>query len=355
MARLKVIDVSRVLAGPLCCQLLSDLGADVIKVEHPEGDETRGWGPPYVNGVSSYYRSCNRGKASIRLDLGSDVGHQALLELIRDADVLVENFRSDSANKLRLTPSELWRVNPRLVIGTVSAYGEAAPDAPGYDLVIQAQSGFMAITGEEEGPPTKVGVAVVDVVTALYLANGIQAALLRRVDTGLGDHVEATLLGCAVAAQVNVAQAYLDTALLPRRRGSAHGQIVPYQMFATADDWLVLAIGNDKQWTKFCIAAERSEWAKQYPTNELRVRRRDVLVPALTKLLKAKSTAAWVSLCAANHIPASGVWDYQQLFEAYGKFLVQSLVDSEGRVTQYLRPPLRFRNWQAAPARPPPQ
>src|SRR5690606_5332411 len=177
MKKLKVIDVSRVLAGPLCCQLLADLGAEVVKVEPPQGDETRGWGPPFVNGVSSYFRSCNRGKKAVTLDLNSAEGREAFADLVHDADVVVENYRPASARKLGVTPEELWKINPRLVIGTVTAYGEASPDTPGYDFIIQAQSGLMAITGEEQGPPSKVGVAMVDVLTALYLANGIQAAL----------------------------------------------------------------------------------------------------------------------------------------------------------------------------------
>jgi crotonobetainyl-CoA:carnitine CoA-transferase CaiB-like acyl-CoA transferase len=320
----RVIDASRVLAGPYCGQVLADLGAEVIKVEAPgEGDETRGWGPPFlagaprVAGLSAYFLSCNRGKRSVVLDLKQTTGRALLHRLIAKSDVLLENFRGASLPRLGLTPRELHAVNPRLVICSITGYGRGtAAERPGYDFVVQGLSGMMAATGPEAGPPAKVGVAIADIVTGLYAATAVLAALRGREASGHGYAIELALLDCAVAAMANVAQSYLSSGVVPERLGNAHLQIVPYQLFATADGWLVLAVGNDGQWRRFCAAAGASALADEarWATNEGRVRGRAALVPAVAALLKGKTTSTWESLLAQAEVPCGPVWDFAQLF-----------------------------------------
>src|SRR6267143_1232440 len=276
LSGVRVLDASRVLAGPFCGQVLGDLGADVIKVERPgAGDETRSWGPPFADDLSAYYLSCNRNKRGITLDLAQPEGMSIFHDLVRRSDVLVENFKAASAEKLGLSPEKLLEINPRLVICSISGFGRTGPwsDLPGYDFAIQALSGLMSITGPAEGPPCKVGVAVTDVLTGLYAAVAILACLRAREQSGHGYHIDLALLDCAVAAQVNVAQAYLSSGQLPRRQGNAHLQIVPYQLFATADAYLVLAVGNDGQWQHFCQTVGRHDWAadERFRSNSQRV------------------------------------------------------------------------------------
>src|SRR5437763_3429523 len=280
--RIRVLDASRVLAGPFCGQVLGDLGAEVIKVERPgAGDETRSWGPPFAGDLSAYYLSCNRNKRGITLDLSQAEGLNIFHELIRRSDVLIENFKATSAEKLGLAPEKLLEINPRLVVCSISGFGRTGPwsDLPGYDFAIQALSGLMSITGPAEGPPCKVGVAVTDVLTGLYAAVAVLACLHARASSGHGYAIDLALLDCAVASQVNVAQAYLSGGTVPPRQGNAHLQIVPYQLFATADSWLVLAVGNDGQWQRFCRAAGGAGLADdpRFATNPLRVRNRDEL------------------------------------------------------------------------------
>src|SRR5438874_3782232 len=284
LSGIRVLDASRVLAGPFCGQILGDLGAEVIKVERPgAGDETRSWGPPFAGDLSAYYLSCNRNKRGITLDLAQPEGMSIFHDLVRRNDVLVENFRPASAEKLGLSPEKLLEINPRLVICSISGFGRTGPWSalPGYDFAIQALSGLMSITGPAEGPPCKVGVAVTDVLTGLYAAVALLACLRGRAESGHGYAIDLALFDCAVAAQVNVVQAYLTSGQVPPRQGNAHLQIVPYQAFATADDWLILAVGNDGQWQRFCRAAERPDLAadSRFLANVQRVERRAELVP----------------------------------------------------------------------------
>jgi crotonobetainyl-CoA:carnitine CoA-transferase CaiB-like acyl-CoA transferase len=319
LAGIRVLDASRVLAGPLCGQILGDLGADVIKVERPgSGDETRVWGPPFAGPQSAYYLSCNRNKRAITLDLAQDEGLHLFYELARRSDVLLENFRAASAGKLGLSPDRLLAVNPRLVVCSISGFGRTGPlsDLPGYDFAIQALSGLMSITGPVEGPPFKVGVAVTDVLTGLCAAVAILACLQARSRSGHGYAIDLALLDCAVAAQVNLVQAFLTSGQVPARQGNAHLQIVPYQAFATADDWLVLAVGNDGQWQRFCQAAGRSDLAAdpRFATNTLRVQNRAVLVPLLEQLMRARTVQEWQELLGDVEVPHAPMWDYAQLF-----------------------------------------
>jgi crotonobetainyl-CoA:carnitine CoA-transferase CaiB-like acyl-CoA transferase len=319
LAGLRVLDASRVLAGPFCGQVLGDLGAEVLKIERPgSGDETRGWGPPFAGVLSAYFLSCNRNKRGLTLDLSHPEGRRLFHELARRSDVLLENFRADSADRLGMSPAQLLAEHPRLVICSISGFGRGSSlrDVPGYDFAIQALSGFMSITGPVEGPPCKAGVAVTDVLTGLYAAVAVLACLQARSRTGHGYTIDLALLDCAVAAQVNVVQAFLTSGTLPARQGNAHLQIVPYQLFATADSWLVLAVGNDGQWQRFCRATERSDLAadERFTTNTLRVRHRGVLVPLVESLLRSRTTAKWEELLRVAEVPHAPVWTYADLF-----------------------------------------
>jgi crotonobetainyl-CoA:carnitine CoA-transferase CaiB-like acyl-CoA transferase len=319
LAGIRVLDASRVLAGPFCGQILGDLGAEVLKIERPgSGDETRGWGPPFTGILSAYFLSCNRNKRGLTLDLAHPEGQRLFHELARKSDVLLENFRADSAERLGMSPSQLLAKHRRLIVCSISGFGRSSSqrDAPGYDFAIQALSGLMSITGPVDGPPCKVGVAVTDVLTGLYAAVAVLACLHARQQSGHGYAIDLALLDCAVAAQVNVAQAYLTSGSLPPRQGNAHLQIVPYQLFATADSWLVLAVGNDGQWQRFCRVAERLDLAadERFTTNPQRVSNRTVLVPLVETLMRSRTTAAWEELLRRAEVPHAPVWTYADLF-----------------------------------------
>ena len=298
LAGLRVLDASRVLAGPFCGQALGDLGAEVLKVERPgAGDETRGWGPPFVGELSAYYLSCNRNKRGLTLDLSQPEGVRIFHDLARRSDVVLENFRAASAAKLGLSPPELLAVNPRLIVCSISGFGRTGPwaDLPGYDFAVQALSGLMSITGPPDGEPCKVGVAVTDVLTGLYAATAVLACLHARQRSGHGYAIDLALLDCAVAAQVNVAQAFLSGGETPPRQGNAHLQIVPYQLFATADGMAGAGRGQRRPMAALCAAAGKPEWAadERFAENPERVRNRSILVPMVEALMRTKKTAEW--------------------------------------------------------------
>jgi crotonobetainyl-CoA:carnitine CoA-transferase CaiB-like acyl-CoA transferase len=319
LSGIRVLDASRVLAGPLCGQILGDLGAEVLKVERPgAGDDTRAWGPPFAGTLSAYYLSCNRNKRGLTLDLAHPEGIALFRRLVESSDILLENFRAASADKLGLSPAKLHAINPRLIVCSISGFGRTGPmsELPGYDFAIQALSGFMSITGPVEGPPSKVGVAVTDVLTGLHAAVAVLACLRAREQSGHGYALDLALLDCAVASQVNLAQAYLTSGQVPARQGNAHLQIVPYEAFATADDWLVLAVGNDSQWLRFCQVAERPDLAAdtRFATNAQRVACRAVLVPMIADLMRQHSCSEWQRRLLAVDVPHAPVWNYSQLF-----------------------------------------
>jgi crotonobetainyl-CoA:carnitine CoA-transferase CaiB-like acyl-CoA transferase len=336
---MRVLDASRVLAGPFCSQLLGDLGAEVIKVERPgSGDETRAWGPPFAGDLSAYYLSCNRNKRALTLDFSQEEGVRLFYQLVQRSDVLLENFRAASAERLGLSPAKLLEVNPRLIVCSISGFGRTGPwsELPGYDFAIQALSGLMSITGPVEGPPCKVGVAVTDVLTGLNAAVAILACVQARQRWGHGYHIDLSLLDSAVAAQVNLAQAYLTSGMVPPRQGNAHLQIVPYQAFATADDWLVLAVGNDGQWQRLCRAAERPDLAAdaRFATNTQRVQNRAALVPLLEELMRTRTAQEWQQRLRKEEVPHAPVWNYAQLFahpQAAARNLRLTIRDAQGR------------------------
>jgi crotonobetainyl-CoA:carnitine CoA-transferase CaiB-like acyl-CoA transferase len=350
LSGVRVLDASRVLAGPFCGQLLGDLGAEVVKIERPgSGDETRGWGPPFVGPLSAYYLSCNRNKRAITLDLAKQEGVRIFHDLVRRSDVLLENFRPQSADKLGLDPDRLLAVNPRLIVCSISGFGRTGPlrDLPGYDLAIQALSGLMSITGPVDGPPFKVGVAVTDVLTGLYAAVAVLASLQARDRSGHGYAIDLALLDCAVAAQVNVAQAYLSSGEVPPRQGNAHLQIVPYQAFATAGGWLVVAVGNDGQWQRFCHAAGRPDLAAdpRFATNTQRVENRAALIPLLERLMRSAETAVWLDGLRAAEVPHAPVQDYADVFadpQAAVRGLRVTVRDPQGRPVDLVGSPFHI-------------
>jgi crotonobetainyl-CoA:carnitine CoA-transferase CaiB-like acyl-CoA transferase len=319
LSGVRVLDAARVLAGPFCGQVLADLGAEVLKLERPgSGDETRGWGPPYLGTLSAYFLSCNRSKRSISLDIANDKGKELFHRLLAKSDVLIENFRSDSAEKLAITPEQLLSQHSRLIVCSISGFGRTGPlrEAPGYDFAIQAMSGLMSTTGPVEGPPCKVGVAVADVLTGLYAATAILACLRARENSGHGYAIDLALLDCAIASQVNVAQAYLTSGTVPKRQGNAHLQIVPYQLFETKDGYIVLNVGNDSQWQAFCSAAGASELGSnaRFITNRERVELRNEVVPKVAAVMKSLTTSEWEKRLSEANVPHAVVQDYADVF-----------------------------------------
>jgi len=307
-----VLDLSRVLAGPYCTMLLSDLGADVVKVERPgEGDETRAWGPPTAGGESAYFLAVNRGKRSVALDLARVEGQEVAQRLARSADVVVENFRPGTAERLGVGYEQLTRENSGLVYCSIAGFGSerGSLGRPGYDFVVQAESGLMAITGEPEGEPLKVGVAVVDVLAGYAAATAILAALLARGQTGRGERVEISLLDTALSALVNVAESALLTGAEPSRLGNAHPNIVPYQTFAAADGAVAVAAANDGLYQRLCGAIERPDLAadERFQTNPGRVEHRDELVAELTKVFAGRTADEWIGRLDAAGVPAGKV------------------------------------------------
>jgi crotonobetainyl-CoA:carnitine CoA-transferase CaiB-like acyl-CoA transferase len=315
---LVVADFSRVLAGPFATMLLGDLGADVVKVEHPEGgDETRGWGPPWHGGHSTYYLAVNRNKRSVALDLKTSPGREAARALAGRADVLVENFKAGTLEHLGLGFEEVARDNPGLVWCSISGFGRGAgADLPGYDFLVQAMSGLMSITGPAGGEPTKVGVALVDVLTGLYAFGGVLAALRERDRSGRGQRVEVSLLGSALASLVNQASSYVCTGRPPRAMGNRHPSITPYETLATADRPLVVAVGNDGQFARLCRVLGLPELATdpRFATNADRVANRDALAELLERALAARGAADWVAALAAAGVPCGLVNNVGEAF-----------------------------------------
>jgi crotonobetainyl-CoA:carnitine CoA-transferase CaiB-like acyl-CoA transferase len=329
LSHVRVLDLSRVLAGPWATQALADLGAEVIKVERPgTGDETRGWGPPWLAGrpgearTAAYFAATNRGKRSITVELSRPEGQTIVRRLAARADVLVENFKVGALARNGLDLGELRRGHPRLVTCSISGFGQDGPyrDRPGYDFLLQAMGGLMSVTGAPDGAPgagpMKVGVALTDLLTGMYAATAILAALAHRDRTGEGQHVDLSLLDVQVASLANQAQSFLVTGVPPPRLGNAHPSIVPYQAFATADGHLVLAVGNDGQFARFCDVAGRPDLARdpRFSTNAARVTARAELVAVLAPLLATRATAAWVAALEEADVPCGPINDLAQVF-----------------------------------------
>lgn len=315
LAGIKVLELSRVLAGPWCGMTLADLGAEVIKLEPLEGDDTRGYGPPFLgdpdDGLSAYFSSCNRGKRSIAVDLRQPATRPLVEALIRDADVLIENFRTGVAESLGIDHTRTRALNSRLIHCAISGYGRSGPDAqrPGYDFAVQAESGLMAITGPADGPASKVGVATVDIATGLNATIAILAALHQRTRTGEGQYIELSLFDVQLQALANVAASALFTGEDARRYGNAHPSIVPYQTFDAADGAFALACASDRLWQRLCALIDRPQWIDEprCATNAARVEHRDWLIPQLADCFRTASIAAWLTRFEAAGIPAAPV------------------------------------------------
>jgi len=312
LAGVRVVELARVLSGPYATMLLADLGAEVIKVEHPErSDDTRAWGPPDAAGESAYYLSVNRGKRDLAVDMKDPDGLAAVRDLCAGADVVIENFRPGVATRLGVGYDDIRSRNPSVVYCSVSAFGEGREpaDRPGFDAVLQAETGFMHITGEVDGVPSKVGVAITDVLTALNCAVAINAALFRRARTGHGEHVRVSLLESALSGMVNVAQSALVSGEEARRYGNAHASVVPYETLAAADGWLTVAVGNDTQFRKLCDVLSRDDLAgdPRFATNPDRVHNRGVLIDELSATLRARPAQEWTDALMTAGVPVGKI------------------------------------------------
>ena len=330
LPHIKVLDLSRVLAGPWCTQILADLGADVVKVERPgAGDDTRHWGPPFLKDAqgqdtehAAYYTCANRNKRSITVDLAHPDGQALIRQMAAQSDVLVENFKVGGLKHYGLDYESLKAINPRLIYCSVTGFGQDGPYAEraGYDLMIQAMSGMMSITGRADGTPgggpQRVGVALTDLFTGVYAATAILAALEVRHRTGEGQHIDMALLDVGMAILANQAGGFLNTGRVPQRQGNSHPSLAPYQDFPTQDGAMLLAIGNDGQFARFCAAAGRPEWAtdERFTSNTQRVRHREVLIPAMEEVTRTRTTAEWVALLEDKAVPCGPINDIGQAF-----------------------------------------
>ena len=331
LGHIRVLDLSRVLAGPWCSQNLADLGADVIKIERPgAGDDTRAWGPPYAKDAegrdtteAAYYLSANRGKRSVTVDIASAEGQQLIRELAKDADVVLENYKVGQLKRYGLDYDSLKAVNPDIVYCSVTGFGQDGPYAhrAGYDFLIQGMGGLMSVTGERDdlpgGGPQKAGVAITDLMTGMYATVAIMAALIHRDRTGEGQYIDMALLDTQVAMLANMGSNYLNSGKPPKRWGNAHANIVPYQTFACADGYIIVATGNDGQYQKFVEAGGRPDLAQdeRFATNPLRVQHRDVLVPLLADMVKTATRDEWIARLEAVGVPCGPINDLAEVFD----------------------------------------
>ncbi|WP_257625004.1 CaiB/BaiF CoA transferase family protein [Variovorax boronicumulans] len=328
---LKVLDLSRVLAGPWCTQILADLGADVVKIERPGvGDDTRGWGPPFLKDAdgndtdqATYFTACNRNKRSVTVDMATPEGQALLQRMAAQSDIVVENFKTGGLKQYGLDHETLRAANPRLIYCSVTGFGHDGPHAQraGYDLMIQATSGMMSITGRPDevpgGGPLRVGVALTDLFTGVYASTAILAALEVRHRTGEGQHIDMALLDVGMAILANQASAFLNAGVVPQRQGNSHPSLAPYQDFQTQDGSMLLAIGNNGQFARFCEAAGHAEWAAdpRFASNTLRVTHREVLIPQMQAVTRTRSTADWIALLEDKAVPCGPINNIAQAFD----------------------------------------
>jgi crotonobetainyl-CoA:carnitine CoA-transferase CaiB-like acyl-CoA transferase len=352
LSGIKVLDLSRVLAGPWCAQTLADLGADVWKVEEPKrGDDTRGWMPPEIDGESTYYMAANRSKRSIAIDLKHPDGQRIVREMAAKADVLVENYKKGTLERFGLGHEDLARLNSGLIYCSISGYGRTGPraDEPGYDFAIQAESGLMSITGEPEGAPMKHGMAITDLVTGMNAAQAVLAALLARARTGKGQLIDMALLDCGIALLANMASGHIVTGDEPPRLGNAHPSLAPYQLFETSDGDFVLAVGNDGQFRALCekvIGRPDLAADPRFSTSRDRVLNRDALVPELIEVFRKRPTAEWIAALQREKVPCGQVRNLKQVFaspEVAARGLVAQVPDARHGTVRLMRSPLGLR------------
>jgi formyl-CoA transferase len=320
LSDLTVLDLSRVLAGPYCSMMLGDLGADVIKVERPElGDDTRHWDPPSAGGEAAYYLCVNRNKRSLTVNLKEAEGREIIRELARKSDILIENYKVGTLNKMGLGYEDIKKINPGIIYCSITGFGQNGPckDKPGYDFMIQGMGGIMSFTGDPEGPPMKVGVAIVDITAGLFASSAILAALRHREKTGVGQYIDIALLDSVVAWLANVGSNYLISGQLPRRFGNAHPNIVPYEPFMAGDGiYIALAVGNDPQWRKFCKLAGIEELAEdpRFAANAARVNHREELIPIIREKMLDRPAEEWLKLLDENKIPCGPINTLDKVF-----------------------------------------
>jgi glutaryl-CoA transferase len=359
---IRVLDLTRVLAGPYCTMFLGDLGAEVVKVEQPGvGDDTRGWGPPFTGGESAYFLCVNRNKKSVTIDLKSKEGVALLRRLAERADVLIENFRPGTMERLGLGEKDLRATSPRLIYASLSGFGADGPmsDAPGYDLIVQAWGGLMSITGSADGEPSKVGVAIIDLVAGLMLGKSIAAALFAREKLGVGQKIDTSLLEAEVACLINVGSNYLVEGSIPRRWGNAHPSIVPYQSFKTQDGYLVIGVASEGIWRRFCHAIGRAEWAddSRFEKNSNRVENRSLLIGLLVEIFLSRSNDEWLKLLNSAEVPCAPVQTVDQVFKAPQVLHREMLVQVEHPTAGTVRMagiPVKFSATPASVRLPPP-
>lgn len=331
LAGVRVLDLTRVLAGPWCTQNLADLGAEVIKIERPDGgDDTRSWGPPYLvdqqgneTTEAAYYAAANRNKKSVTIDMATQAGADAIRDLAKHCDIVVENFKVGGLKKYGLDYASLQAINPQLIYCSITGFGQDGPYAnrPGYDFMIQGMGGLMSLTGERDdqpgGGPQKAGVAVADLMTGMYASVGILAALHERSRSGLGQHIDMALLDCQVAMLANQNMNYLASGSPPQRAGNAHQNLVPYQVFAVADGHMIVAVGNDSQFRSYCTAIGHSELAldPRFRTNPQRVRNREPLIALLSEIMQSKPVAYWLSLFESVNVPTGPINNLEQVYQ----------------------------------------
>jgi len=380
LPHIKVLDLSRVLAGPWCTQMLADLGADVVKVEKPgEGDDTRHWGPPFLQDAdgnatqhATYFTACNRNKRSVTIDMAHPEGQALIRQMAAQSDVLVENFKVGGLAKYGLDYASLKALNPRLIYCAITGFGQTGPYAEraGYDLMIQAMSGMMDITGRADGTPgggpQRVGVALTDLFTGVYACSAILAALEVRHRTGVGQLIDMALLDVGMATLANQAAGFLNTGKVPQRQGNSHPSLAPYQDFPTADGSMLLAIGNDGQFARFCEAAGQPQWAQdaRYASNTLRVTHRETLIAAMQAVTRTRTTAQWIALLEDKAVPCGPINTIGQAFadaQVQARSLVinqpLALVNTTNKAIQSIATvasPLRLVDTPPVVQRPPP-
>ena len=365
---IRVLDLSRVLAGPWATQMLGDLGADIVKIEKPgAGDDTRGWGPPWLVGDegavprSGYYLSANRNKQSVTIDMAKPAGQALIRRLAEDSDIVVENFKRGGLARYGLDYASLKAINAKLIYCSITGFGQDGPDAdkPGYDLLLQGMSGFMSVTGDTDGPPHRMGVAMVDLTTGMNAAAAILAALFQRERTGEGQHIDIALFDVAMSALGNQALNYLVSGVAPGRTGNAHPNVVPYQPFRTADGWMIVAVGNDGQFARLAALIGAPELAEdaRFTTNSARIENRDTLIPLLEPALAGRTTAEWMRLLAEHNIPGGAINTIDQAFaepQAIHRRLSGTVKDAAGRGVPFVAGPLRLSASERPDPTPPP-
>jgi crotonobetainyl-CoA:carnitine CoA-transferase CaiB-like acyl-CoA transferase len=370
LSHIRVLDLSRILAGPWCTQNLADLGAEVIKVERPvHGDDTRAWGPPWINlegKISSYFAAANRGKKSLTLNISSPQGKKIIEELVKISDVVIENYKLGDLKRYGLDYESLKVINPKLVYCSITGYGQDGPNAhkPGYDFVFQAIGGMMSITGEADaepgGGPQKLGVAVADVITGMYSTIAILAALNSRDQTGLGQYIDMALLDGIIALGGNQITGFFADGKIPFRYGNAHASLVPYQVFAVKDGEIVIAVGNDTQWQRFCEAINRTDLATDPKWEKVtgRITGRSELIPQLAKTMLEKGMNEWITILEQYDVPCGPINNYQQVFADPHVIHRGIKVDTpyeDGSIISTIASPLRLQSTPPEYKRPPPK